>query len=442
RLAFMIEDAQPTLVITHAAVADRLPAGAPQWTLDAPETEARLSRMPAADPTDAHRVRPLLPSHPVYVIYTSGSTGKPKGVVIEHRNVARLLRVTEPPFRFDHTDVWTLFHSFAFDFSVWEIWGALAYGGRLVVVPALCARAPDAFYALLCREGVTVLNQTPSAFQQLIAAQARSDAAHRLRCIVFGGEALELHTLLPWIRRNDPERTRLINMYGITEITVHATFCPIGRADIEAGAGSRIGTPLADLRLHLLDEALEPVPVGVLGELYIGGPGLARGYLNRPALTAERFIASPFGPPGARLYKSGDIGRRLPDGTFEFLGRNDDQVKIRGFRIELGEIEAKLAAQPGVRDAVVLAREDRAGDKQLVAYLVPEASGALHAATLRDSLARELADYMLPSAYVMLDTLPLTVNGKLDRKALPAPQGDAYVRRGDAAPQGAMETAL
>ncbi|MGA3978868.1 amino acid adenylation domain-containing protein, partial [Ralstonia nicotianae] len=442
RLAFMIEDAQPTLVITHAAVADRLPAGAPQWTLDAPETEARLSRMPAADPTDAHRVRPLLPSHPVYVIYTSGSTGKPKGVVIEHRNVARLLRVTEPPFRFDHTDVWTLFHSFAFDFSVWEIWGALAYGGRLVVVPALCARAPDAFYALLCREGVTVLNQTPSAFQQLIAAQARSDAAHRLRCIVFGGEALELHTLLPWIRRNDPERTRLINMYGITEITVHATFCPIGRADIEAGAGSRIGTPLADLRLHLLDEALEPVPVGVLGELYIGGPGLARGYLNRPALTAERFIASPFGPPGARLYKSGDIGRRLPDGTFEFLGRNDDQVKIRGFRIELGEIEAKLAAQPGVRDAVVLAREDRAGDKQLVAYLVPEAGGALHAATLRDSLARELADYMLPSAYVMLDTLPLTVNGKLDRKALPAPQGDAYVRRGDAAPQGAMETAL
>ncbi|MDO3560284.1 non-ribosomal peptide synthetase [Ralstonia pseudosolanacearum] len=442
RLAFMIEDAQPTLVITHAAVANRLPAGAPQWTLDAPETEARLSRMPAADPTDAHRVRPLLPSHPVYVIYTSGSTGKPKGVMIEHRNVARLLRVTEPPFRFDHTDVWTLFHSFAFDFSVWEIWGALAYGGRLVVVPALCARAPDAFYALLCREGVTVLNQTPSAFQQLIAAQARSDAAHRLRCIVFGGEALELHTLLPWIRRNDPERTRLINMYGITEITVHATFCPIGRADIEAGAGSRIGTPLADLRLHLLDEALEPVPVGVLGELYIGGPGLARGYLNRPALTAERFIASPFGPPGARLYKSGDVGRRLPDGTFEFLGRNDDQVKIRGFRIELGEIEAKLAAQPGVRDAVVLVREDRAGDKQLVAYLVPEAGGALHAATLRDSLARELADYMLPSAYVMLDTLPLTVNGKLDRKALPAPQGDAYVRRGDAAPQGAMETAL
>ncbi|WP_369951865.1 non-ribosomal peptide synthase/polyketide synthase [Ralstonia syzygii] len=442
RLAFMIEDAKPARVITHAAVAGRLPGSAPQLMLDAPQTQARLSRMPDVDPTDSHRLRPLLPSHPVYVIYTSGSTGRPKGVVIEHRNVVRLLRVTEHPFHFGPSDVWTLFHSFAFDFSVWEIWGALAYGGRLVVVPALCARSPGEFYALLCREGVTVLNQTPSAFQQLIAAQARSDETHRLRCIVFGGEALELHTLLPWIQRNDPERTRLINMYGITEITVHATFCPIERADIEAGAGSRIGTPLADLRIHLLDEALEPVPVGVLGELYIGGPGLARGYLNRPALTAERFIANPFGTPGTRLYKTGDVGRWLPDGTFEFLGRNDDQVKIRGFRIELGEIEAKLAAQPGVRDAVVLAREDQAGDKRLVAYLVPEAGDALHAATLRDGLARELADYMLPSAYVMLDALPLTVNGKLDRKALPAPQGDAYIRRGDEAPQGAMETAL
>ncbi len=385
------------------------------------------------------------------MIYTSGSTGRPKGVVIEHRNVVRLLRVTEHQFHFSPDDVWTLFHSFAFDFSVWEIWGALAYGGRLVLVPALCARSPRDFYALLCREGVTVLNQTPSAFQQLIAEQARSSEAHRLRCIVFGGEALELHTLRPWIQRNDPERTRLINMYGITEITVHATFCPIGRADIEAGAGSRIGTPLADLRIYLLDEALEPVPVGVQGELYIGGPGLARGYLNRPALTAERFIANPFNTPdvpgmpdmpGTRLYKTGDVGKWLPDGTFEFLGRNDDQVKIRGFRIELGEIEAKLAAQPGVRDAVVLAREDQAGDKRLVAYLVPEAGGTLHAATLRDSLARELADYMLPSAYVMLDALPLTVNGKLDRRALPAPLGDAYVRRGYEAPQGAMETAL
>ncbi|WP_052022625.1 non-ribosomal peptide synthase/polyketide synthase [Ralstonia solanacearum] len=451
RLAFMIDDAKPVRVITHAAIAGLLPGGAARLMLDAPDTQARLSRMPAIDPTDAHRSQPLLPSHPVYVIYTSGSTGRPKGVVIEHRNVVRLLRVTEHQFHFGPDDVWTLFHSFAFDFSVWEIWGALAYGGRLVVVPALCARSPRDFYALLCREGVTVLNQTPSAFQQLIAEQAHSSEAHRLRCIVFGGEALELHTLRPWIQRNDPERTCLINMYGITEITVHATFCPIGRADIEAGAGSRIGTPLADLRIYLLDEALEPVPVGVQGELYIGGPGLARGYLNRPALTAERFIANPFytpdmpdmpDMPGTRLYKTGDVGKRLPDGTFEFLGRNDDQVKIRGFRIELGEIEAKLAAQPGVRDAVVLAREDQAGDKRLVAYLVPEAGGALHAATLRDSLARELADYMLPSAYVMLDALPLTVNGKLDRKALPAPQGDAYVRRGYEAPQGAMETAL
>ena len=442
RLAFMIGDAKPVRIIVHTALAAQLPGGAKRLMLDAPDTQARLAYMPGTNPTDRHRLRPLLPSHAAYVIYTSGSTGRPKGVVVEHRNVVRLLRVTEHQFRFDHTDVWTLFHSFAFDFSVWEIWGALAYGGKLVVVPALIARSPREFHALLCREGVTVLNQTPSAFQQLIAEQARSSEAHKLRYVIFGGEALELHTLRPWIEHNAPDRTRLVNMYGITEITVHATFCAIDRSDIETGAGSRIGTPLADLQIYLLDAALEPVPVGVPGELYIGGHGLARGYLDRPALTAERFIANPFGAPGTRLYKTGDVGRRLADGTIEFLGRNDDQVKIRGFRIELGEIEAKLAAQDGVRDAVVLAREDQPGDKRLVAYVVPQDGCTLQAETLRDGLAGTLADYMLPSAYVMLDALPLTVNGKLDRRALPAPKGDAYIRRGYEAPRGEMEVAL
>ncbi|MGN6085880.1 amino acid adenylation domain-containing protein, partial [Trinickia sp.] len=442
RLAFMLEDAKPALVVTNESIASRLPPDGARLLLDAADVRARLNRMPATNPADRHRPRPLSPSHPAYVIYTSGSTGRPKGVVVEHRNVVRLLRVTERRFRFDHTDVWTLFHSFAFDFSVWEIWGALAYGGKLVIVPALCAREPQAFYALLCREGVTVLNQTPSAFAQLIPEQARSSETHRLRYIVFGGEALELRTLLPWIQRTDPARTRLINMYGITEITVHASFCAIERRDIEGGAGSRIGAPLDDLQIYLLDESLEPVPAGVPGELYVGGAGVARGYLGRPALTAERFIANPFGPPGARLYKTGDVGKRLSDGTLEFLGRNDEQVKIRGFRIELGEIEAKLAAQDGVRDAVVLAREDEPGGKRLVAYLVAREGCALDAATLRDSLATQLADYMLPSAYVMLDALPLTVNGKLDRKALPEPDSHAYVRRGNEAPQGPIERAV
>jgi amino acid adenylation domain-containing protein len=276
----------------------------------------------------------LTSSHLAYVIYTSGSTGVPKGVMVDHHNVTRLFAATDDWFGFDDADVWTLFHSFAFDFSVWEIWGPLLHGGKLVVVPAWCARAPDEFYALLCREGVTVLNQTPSAFQQLIKCQAAQGGAHALRHIVFGGEALELRTLAPWIERNPLERTQLTNMYGITEITVHATYHKITREDVYSRpAAGLIGRPLADLRLYLLDRHLQAVPLGVAGEIHIGGPGVARGYLNRPQLTAERFIADPFSDDQARLYKSGDLGRYLPDGNIEYLGRNDYPVKIRGFRI-------------------------------------------------------------------------------------------------------------
>jgi acyl carrier protein len=264
-----------------------------------------------------------------------------------------------------------------------------------------------------------------------------------LRAIVFGGEALELHTLAPWTSRNDPERTLLINMYGITEITVHATYRRITQADIEARLGSTIGTPLPDLRTYILDAQLEPVPMGVTGELYIGGAGVARGYLNRPELTAERFLADPFdSAANARMYKTGDLGRWLPDGSIEYQGRNDFQVKIRGFRIELGEIEARLAACAGVREAVVLAREDVPGDKRLVAYMVAEDGVTLDAAALRTALAAVLADYMMPSAFVTLDSLPLTANGKLDRRALPAPDQSALLTRPYEAPVGAIETAL
>ncbi|MEK9494930.1 AMP-binding protein, partial [Photorhabdus sp. P32] len=242
----------------------------------------------------------LTPASLAYVIYTSGSTGQPKGVMVEHGNVARLFDATSASFNFGSSDCWTLFHSIAFDFTVWELWGALAHGGKLVVVPAHVARSPGDFYALLCREGVTVLNQTPSAFRQLI--QAQDDQPHRLHTIVFGGEALDLRALAPWIERNDPQTTRLVNMYGITEITVHATYREITRADIVAGRGSVIGASLPDLQMYLLDSDLQPVPVGVTGELYIGGAGVARGYLNRAELTHERFIANPFdSAAGARL---------------------------------------------------------------------------------------------------------------------------------------------
>jgi amino acid adenylation domain-containing protein len=440
RLAYMLGDSTPALLLTDLPADDAARLAPPgvavaQFAALGPA----MALCPEHDP-DALALG-LQPSDLAYIIYTSGSTGMPKGVMVEHANMARLFDATDPWFSFNEHDVWTLFHSLAFDFSVWELWGALAYGGKLVVVPSWCARSAQDFYALLCAQGVTVLNQTPSAFRQLIQAQAGSDQAHQLRAIVFGGEALELHTLASWIERNDPERTRLVNMYGITEITVHATYRVISAADVEAGLGSVIGVPLPDLQMYILDQHLQPVPVGVAGELHIGGAGVARGYLNRPDLSAARFIDNPFAA-GTRLYKTGDVGRWLADGQLEYLGRNDFQVKIRGFRIELGEIEARLARCPGVREAIVIAREDVPGDKRLVAYLIAQGGEQPPVAELRAQLAQGLADYMIPSAFVMLDAYPLTSNGKLDRNALPAPDQSALVRREFEAPQGATESAV
>ncbi|MDX3229223.1 non-ribosomal peptide synthetase [Streptomyces sp. ME19-01-6] len=384
------------------------------------------------------------PSDAAYVIYTSGSTGVPKGVLVEHRNVSRLFSATEGWFGFGSEDVWTLFHSFAFDFSVWEMWGALLYGGRLVVVPQGVTRSPAEFYELLCSAGVTVLNQTPSAFRQLIAAQGEGGGAHRLRMVVFGGEALDVAALKPWLGRPVNQDTRLVNMYGITETTVHVTYRPLTVADTD-GSASPIGVRIPDLRIYVLDGQGEPVPVGAVGELYVGGAGVARGYLNRPELTDQRFLPDPFaGQPGARMYRTGDLARQLPDGSLEYVGRNDDQVKIRGFRIELGEIEAALGRHEAVASCVVVVREDQPGSKQLVAYVVP-VDGHLEQ-DLRAELGRHgerlLPEYMVPSAFVALRTLPLTANGKLDRRALPAPGIDAYARREYVAPSTVTERAL
>ncbi|MFF8036157.1 amino acid adenylation domain-containing protein, partial [Streptomyces sp. NPDC016626] len=424
RLRLVTEDAAPVVLVTeraHAGLAAR--SACPVVVLDDPETAAGLAGRPAADLTDADRHGPTNPSDTAYIIHTSGSTGRPKGVPVPHANVVRLFSAAAEHFDFGADDVWTLFHSYAFDFSVWEIWGALLHGGRVVVVPYAVSRSPRDFLELLHREGVTVLNQTPSAFEQLIDADLERDGgAGALRYVVFGGEALRPARLRPWADRHGLDRPALVNMYGITETTVHVTHHRLTRADLDdPRRAAVIGRPLADLRVHLLDAAGRPVPPGATGEMYVSGAGVADGYLNRPELTAERFLDDPYGPPGTRMYRSGDLARRRADGTLDYLGRADAQVQIRGFRVEPGEIEAVLAAHPGIVRAAVVVRRAGNGVQQLVAYTVPAGAEPPSTADLRAHAAARLPEHMVPAACVTVDALPLTANGKLDTAALPAP---------------------
>ncbi|MFJ1767389.1 amino acid adenylation domain-containing protein [Amycolatopsis sp. NPDC088138] len=364
------------------------------------------------------------PEEPAYVIYTSGSTGRPKGVEVPHRNVLALLAATRTDFGLVPEDTWTLFHSSAFDFSVWEIWGALLTGARLVVVPYWVTRSPDDFHALLVRERVTVLNQTPSAFGQLAEADRQQDRKPPLRLVVFGGEQLDTRTLTGWFDRYPEHRCRLVNMYGITETTVHVTAQTVTRREALAGTRS-VGRPIPGWHVHVLDERGRPVAAGVPGEIHVGGEGVALGYAGRPGLTAERFAADPF--CGGRMYRSGDAGRFLPDGRIEHLGRLDNQVKLRGFRIELDEIRAVLLQDPAVTAAaVVLGGPD--GDvarTRLDAYVVRTGDpGAGWTAALRGHTGRLLPDHMIPATFTAVPELPLTVNGKLDTARLPPPALD------------------
>jgi len=425
RNAFILEDSRAALLVTAGDIADGLKHVCP-GVIELEAEDDAIGGCPASNPDMPVAVDQLL-----YIIYTSGSTGKPKGALVTHFNVARLFSSTDHWFGFGHDDVWAMFHSFAFDFSVWEIWGALLYGGRVLLVPYLVTRAPEEFLDLLEREGVTVLNQTPSAFRQLMEGEARRPLRKDtpLRYIVFGGEALDLKMLDAWYARHDEAHPRLVNMYGITETTVHVTYRPLGRRDAETGR-SVIGEPIPDLQLYVLDDALEPMPVGVAGEMYVAGDGLCRGYLNREELTAERFILHDRGDGrSVRLYRTGDLARRLPDGDIEYLGRADDQVKIRGFRIELGEIESAINAHPDIASSVA-AVWTQEGDKRLAAYLVPEPGRTPSVTAIREFMLARLPDYMVPSAFATIEKIPLNANGKVDRRALPAPQVDRSTSAG------------
>ncbi|MEV0687215.1 non-ribosomal peptide synthase/polyketide synthase [Nocardia sp. NPDC050378] len=428
RIEYVLDDARPLCAVANAET------GLPRDWFGGPVIDPNCGNLAdfGAEPlTDADRRAPLVPAHTAYVIYTSGSTGRPKGVQVPHANVLALLDNTAAKFEFGPSDVWTMFHSYAFDFSVWELWGALLHGGSIVLVDYYTSRSPEQFRELLIRERVTVLNQTPSAFYQLVAADVAALATPgdlALRTVIFGGEALEPQRLDAWFARH-PDAPRLVNMYGITETTVHVSYREITP---DTGSASVIGGAIAGLTVRVLDSRLRPVPAGVPGEIYVSGPQLARGYLNRPGLTASRFVADPYGPPGALAYRSGDLARWQATGDgadLEYLGRADQQVNLRGFRVELGEIEAALLnSSAAPREVAVLVRTDLVDEPRIVAYLVP-GTAHIDASALRQELSRTLPEHMLPAAVVPVERIPLTVNGKLDRAALPAPVFEATVYR-------------
>jgi amino acid adenylation domain-containing protein len=401
RRAFVARDAGLTLLITDSA------DGTTPWL--------------TPDELFAHRPDPARnhaepsPDQPAYVIYTSGSTGLPKGVAVPHRNVGRLLDATAAEFALGPADVWTQFHSVAFDFSVWEIWGCLMTGGRLVLVPYRTSRAPAEFAALLAAERVSVLNQTPSAFGQLLDIDRETPLPDSLRLVIFGGEPLDTRSLVAWFDRHPERSCRLVNMYGITETTVHVTAQDIGRAEALTGSRS-VGRPLPGWQVYLRDQHGRLLPPGAAGEIYVGGAGVA-GYLNRPELAAVRFLPDEFGD--GPLYRTGDLGRLRPDGRLDHLGRVDSQVQLRGHRVELGEVRARLLDTPGVRTAAVVLRQDPADPiaARLDAYVVGDAEPE----QVRRHAAAFLPDYMVPATVTRLPALPLTSNGKVDEARLPEP---------------------
>jgi syringomycin synthetase protein SyrB1 len=416
RVHFLLEDSHAALVLTTRSIADYLDiCDAAIVCID--------EELPSAPSHLVTELPDVATNSLAYVIYTSGSTGKPKGVLVEHQNVLHLFDQTQKLFHFGQSDVWTLFHSISFDFAVWEIWGALLYGGKLIIVPREVTGLPANFTRLLECEGVTVLSQTPSAFRQLVPLMTTDEnrSTHRLRLIILGGEAFDPQLAQPWFDAFDESYPVIVNMYGITETTIHVTSKIITSSDLALDE-SPIGTPLDGYKVQILDSHGNYVRTGEPGELCISGKGVTRGYLGRPALTAQKFRP---GPEGSRVYLSGDKARMSDDGTLVYLGRIDEQIKIRGYRIEPSEIEACLRAVPGVESTVVLAKDYGEGDWRLVAFFQPASTmtgSQAHITTLKNTLQSRatmtLPKYMVPYAYIAIPSLPLTTNGKIDKDAL------------------------
>ncbi|MFG1918461.1 amino acid adenylation domain-containing protein [Micromonospora sp. NPDC048898] len=440
RLRYILAETSPVvLLVRQAPDAAAYPDGPLILAVDGDITEPAGPTEPA---DDGAATEPAEPGDLAYVIYTSGSTGRPKGVPVAHRNVAWLFRAARERVRFDPGDVWTMFHAYTFDVSVWELFGALLHGGTLVIVPREVSRSPAALRRLLAEQRVTVLCQTPTAFYGLADADADAGgtALDALRMVFVGGERLEFGRLAGWFSRYGDEVPQVFNMYGPTEATVWTTWRDIVGADTGI-ARSRIGRPLAGAGVLVVDHRLRPVPPGVPGELVLGGPPLSQGYLNRPELTAERFVADPLGGD-RRGYRTGDVVRRLADGDLEYLGRADLQVKIRGHRVEPGEVEAAMREHSQVAEAVVVAGPDPAGGDRLIGYVVAAGDAAPAAGELRDFLRRRLPAYMVPSAFVAIPAIPLTTSGKTDRRALPPPDAET-VRTGPyVAPRTPVERLL
>jgi amino acid adenylation domain-containing protein len=441
RLRHMLKDCKPVVLLTQSRGAAIYRGTIP--ALDLQSDAALWAEARATNPES--RITGLQSHHLAYVIYTSGSTGLPKGVMVEHASVVNLVNTHICNCALTAEDCVLQFASFSFDASIEEIFAPLAVGARIVLRPERIFAPDEEYLRLISDERITIAELPTAFWHRWVQQQSLEQHADQetLRLVVVGGEKAERRHLSHWRRDLPGRHCDWLNTYGPTEATVYALALQLdGR--VELGAGEiPIGRPIANTQIYILDRHHQPVPVGVAGELYIGGVGVARGYLNRPALTAEKFLTDPFSSdPTARMYRTGDLGRWRADGNIEFLGRNDFQVKLRGFRIELGEIEARLAEYPGVLEAVVIALEDTPGNKRLVAYVTTKGAVPVNVEALRIYLGALLPQYMVPSAFVQLDALPLTPHGKLDRRALPALELDAYAIQAYEAPQGDTETRL